>query len=184
MLAHNLIDYFGSLDAVFEASYDDLCKVNGIGHNAAILLNLLLPTYSAYIKSKMGNKPLLKTNSEVYKYCNWLLKHKKLENFYVVCLNSAYQVVGNVLISKGTNNEVRAYPKLIASAVIRTNANYAIICHNHPSGNCFPSKEDENTTIQIDKMLNMIDVVLIDHIIVAPTCIFSMKNREKVDIKE
>ncbi len=184
VLAHNIINHFGSLDAVLEASYSDLCSVPGVGSNTAILINLVLPTYSAYMKSKIGIKPQLKTNIEVYKYCNWLLKHEQLENFYAICLNSNFQVLGNILISKGSNDEVKAYPKLVASAVIRTNASHVILCHNHPSGNCNPSKEDENTTILMDNMLNMIDVKLIDHVIVSSNCIYSMKNRVEQQIKD
>ena len=41
VLAHRLLDTFGSLSAVFEARYEDLMRVEGIGENAAVLLKLI-----------------------------------------------------------------------------------------------------------------------------------------------
>ena len=40
-LAHRLIARFGSLDAVFDAAFDELCAVEGIGRNTATLLKLV-----------------------------------------------------------------------------------------------------------------------------------------------
>lgn len=40
-LAHALLDHFGTLDAVFEASYEDMMRVPGVGENVATLLTLI-----------------------------------------------------------------------------------------------------------------------------------------------
>jgi DNA repair protein RadC len=52
VLAHRLIDEFGSLDAVFDAPVDALMNVNGVGVNTAILLKLVHPIYGKSVESR------------------------------------------------------------------------------------------------------------------------------------
>ena len=40
-IAHALLDKFGSLDAVFNATHEDLCAVPGISDGTAVLLRLI-----------------------------------------------------------------------------------------------------------------------------------------------
>ena len=55
-LAHDLIRHFGSLSGVFDAPYEELFKVKGIGENAAVFLKMLTPTFRAYEQSRCNNE--------------------------------------------------------------------------------------------------------------------------------
>ena len=46
------------------------------------------------------------------------------------------------------------------------NAAALILCHNHPSGNSEPSKEDVHLTLSLKRGLALIDVRVLDHIII------------------
>lgn len=176
-LAHELIQHFSSLDAVLEADYEDLIKIDGIGHNTAVLIRLILPLYSQYIKCKLGDKCVLKTQEQLYQYYLWLLHHEKNEHFFIICLDADYRVVGKALVAAGTLREVKAYPRNIIAAALKFHTSYVVLCHNHSSSSCQPSPQDEETTIQIDKLLSALDMQLLDHIIVAAPYVYSMKHR-------
>lgn len=51
-LAHELIDKFGSLSAVFDADYDSLLDCKGVSENTAVLLKLIPKLARAYLMDK------------------------------------------------------------------------------------------------------------------------------------
>ena len=64
----------------------------------------------------------------------------------------------------------------MVEAVIKYNAVSVILAHNHPSGRLIPSESDTITTVSIIKVLNSIDVKVVDHIIVADDKYMSMAD--------
>lgn len=179
-LAHNLIKYFNSLSEVLEADYQDLMNVDGVGPNTALLIKLILPIYSSYLKSKFTKKISLNTLYDLGLYCFSLVNHERSEVLYCISLNANYEVLGKNLIEKGSNTDIIMYPKKIVESALRFNAVYVVLCHNHPSGNYLPSNKDEQSTLEIDKLFDMLDIKLIDHIIVFDQNVYSMKNRELI----
>lgn len=181
-IAHRLLQHFNSIDEVLEADYHDLIKIDGVGKNTALLINTILPIYSAYNKSKYAKKISLKTLNELGKYCLSLLKHERSEILYCIALNGSYEVLGKSILSKGTNKELYINVKQIVESALRFNAINIVLCHNHLSGNFMPSAQDEEITIKADKVLSMLDIKLLDHIIIADPYIYSMKKREQQKI--
>ena len=166
-LAHRLMDTFGSLHGVLEADAKDLAKVEGIGENAAVLLSLFGHMNRELEKSRSVEKKKLKNRGAAQKHCLGLLMGLRQEHLYLVCLNAQMEVLHNTLIAKGTLNEVQAYPRLVAEAALRVNAHSVVLCHNHPGGSVIPSQADLEMTAALGRLLNDLDVMLIDHIIVA-----------------
>jgi len=173
-LAHRLMDTFGSLHGVLEADAKDLAKVEGIGEKTAVLLSLFGHVDRELEKSRSAARKRLKNRAAAQKHCLGLLAGLRQEHVYLVCLNAQMEVVQNALIAKGTLNEVQAYPRLVAEAALRANAHAVVLCHNHPGGAFFPSQADLEMTAALGKLLNELDVTLIDHIIVAGEDALSM----------
>ena len=73
-------------------------------------------------------------------------------------------------------NETHVYIRNVAEAAVKYNARSVILAHNHPGGGLVPSVSDIETTVSIIKMLNMIDVYVSDHIIVADDKYLSMAD--------
>jgi DNA repair protein RadC len=91
------------------------------------------------------------------------IDHK--EFFWVILLTNANQIVGISEVAVGTTNGVAVNIKEICQLAILTNASGMIVSHNHPSGKLKPSESDKNITIKLKKVLDLIDVHLLDHII-------------------
>ena len=89
------------------------------------------------------------------------------EYFEVCFLNSQNEIIEVKRLFEGTINESAVYPRVIIQEVLRHNANFIVIAHNHPGGNISPSSADIDVTKKISKALETISVTLIDHIIVA-----------------
>ncbi len=163
-MSKNLLKAFGSLQAVFEATPEELMSVGNVSENVAILFSLMLKTYEVYITS-IDNKIELKNPNVVSRYLRSFFVNAKRECFYIVCLDSKKKLINTHLISEGSSTEIQIYIRNIFEEVIKTNATNVILVHNHPSGDCFPSKEDIIATDEIIKSLSLISVKVIDHII-------------------
>ena len=166
-LAHALLNHFGSLHGVFEATPEQLMQVEGIGPYAAAFLHLVAPLNRRIEFSRMGQKPVLKNRKDALSYCANLLSGLHLEHFYLLALDAQMQLLGAVLIGKGSIAEVPAYPRLAVEAAIKFGAHSVILCHNHPGGSTHPSDADLQVTYRLSDVLSGIDVLVLDHIIVA-----------------
>ncbi len=166
-LAHELLSYFGSLHAVFDATPEQLLKVEGIGPYAAAFLHLIAPLCRRIEISRMGQKPRLQNRKDAQAYCMNLLSGFHHEHFYLLALDAKMQLLGTVLIGKGSLSEVPAYPRLAVEAAIKYNAHSVVLCHNHPGGSTDPSDADLQATFRLVEVLSGIEVLVMDHIIVA-----------------
>jgi len=173
-IAHALIDRFGSLYGVLNASPKQLMQVEGIGDYAATYLSLFLQATRQAEASRGADRVKLSTRKAAVDYCIRLLDGEKRELFYAICLNGQMETIGDVLVAKGSLSDVPAYPRVVLDAVLTHNAHGVIFCHNHPGGTIAPSQADLDATATLSRLLSEIEVTLVDHIIVAEQDALSM----------
>ncbi|MBE0601343.1 MAG: hypothetical protein IH607_06105, partial [Firmicutes bacterium] len=166
-LAHQLIDRFGSLYGVLNATPAQLQQVEGIGEYAATFLPLLQDAARQATRTRGTGKARLSTRQAAVDYCIHLLQGEKRELFYAICLNGQMETLRDVLIAKGSLSDVSAYPRIVLDAVLTHNAHAVLFCHNHPSGSLTPSPQDLDATRVLSGLLSEIEVVLVDHLIVS-----------------
>ena len=173
-LAERLLDTFGSLKNVLEARPEQIRMVKGIGNRTASLIGMMVPMVRTWtrlcqqVPEKIGNR------REAENFCLSLLGGERLENFYVIALNAKCNVLGRRKISSGSLSEVSAYPRLVMETALNYNAHSVLLTHNHPGGTCAPSPEDISSTLQLQRLLKGVGILVLDHIIVAGDRTYSM----------
>ncbi len=100
------------------------------------------------------------------------------EAFVVFCLGTDLSVISREIISIGTLNSCIIHPREIFRTAITRNANSIIVAHNHPSGNLTPSKEDLDITKQLKNAGEILNILLLDHVIVSKQGYNSIKDKE------
>jgi len=75
---------------------------------------------------------------------------------------------------RGTLNQTSVYPREVVKRALALNAASVVFSHNHPSGNCTPSRADESITHTLKTALHLVDVRVLDHIVVSATGTTSM----------
>lgn len=165
-LAHGLLNHFGSLTAVFEASVERLMEVPGITYNSAVLIKLFTEVGKRYAVSKHDKGFIFKDSKQVAKYVSSLFIGESTELFYVICLNGRNQIISSDKHSNGSVNSTSVSIPVVLDTVARHKASGVILAHNHPSTVATPSNDDIETTQKLDKLLKEMRITLIDHIIV------------------
>ena len=166
-IAHQLMERFGTLDRVLEASPEELKQVPGMGESAATLLSMLLPLFKKYQEQKLIPRRLLNTYEDLCAYCHSLFLGAGTEQFYLLCLDAKLKLLSARLLSSGTPSEVSVSPRRIVQELVRQNAVGAVLAHNHPSGSVLPSQEDVNLTRDVQALLEGMGIRLYDHVIIS-----------------
>lgn len=179
-LAHKLINTFGSLSAVFDASAESLMQVGGISENTAVLIKLIPAMYGKYTRSKKNPDTLFLRSAEAAgEYFTSLFAGKSTEHFYAVCMNHKCKVLKTVLISDGTARETQINTRKLLEAAVHTGASNMLLAHNHPEGVAAPSVADVDETNKLFHMLKNAQVKLNDHFIISGDEWFSMASAKK-----
>jgi len=173
-LAHTLINRFGSLSGVLDASPDDLCRVAGLGMNTATLLALMPALFRRYKLSSAARDICLNTTDKAGEYLLPLFTGLKNEVVYLLCLDAKCKPLCCRQLFEGTVNAAQVNTRKVVELALTFNASSIILSHNHMSGVALPSEEDEATTKRIQAALEAVGVKLADHIIVADDDFVSM----------
>lgn len=176
LLAHRLIDRFGSLSLVLDAPEQELLRVDGVGKSTVTVLKFLPQMCAYYLNNRIDKKICLTTPEKAAEYLLPKFFGKTNEFFYLIPLDDKRRPLGCILLAEGTSN---AAPVLISRIVIetaRTHASCVVLAHNHPRGLPLPSSDDISSTLAIAKALNIINVELSDHFIIAENEFCSMRT--------
>lgn len=87
------------------------------------------------------------------------------EHFVVACLNTKNEVVNITTAHIGSINASIVAPREVFKTAILSNSCSIMVCHNHPSGNTEPSREDIEVTRRLKECGELLGIELLDHII-------------------
>lgn len=166
-LAHELMNAFGSLSAVFDASPEALTRVSGVGQNAAALIRLVPEIARRYMIDRTEPGAILFDSASCGRFLVPYFTNLRQEAFYLVCLDAKLKVLDCRELARGGTVSAHVSPRLVVQTALERNASAAVIAHNHTSGIALPSQEDVDTTLRIRDALAMVGVTLVDHIVVA-----------------
>ena len=175
-MGHALIDRFGSLTGVFDAPYELLCETPGLKEHSATLIKLVSSIIRAYMDDYTSQNDTLVTPEEAKKYMQCKFLCEPLECIYLACLGYNDKVLFCTRIAEGSPETVSVTPGEVVRTVLRANGVKAILAHNHPNGICNPSSRDLRTTSILFEELRRVDIELVDHVIVAPDGVYSMRE--------
>lgn len=175
-IAKELLSRFGSLDKVLSASREQLCSVNGIGENSAILINLVRDINSRCAKSRNDKVKQLSTEQEAKEYFENILASESKELFLLASLDNSGRIIACHTIASGDINHIDINPRNIVETVLLDNAARVVIAHNHPFGTQEPSVNDIDFTLNVRNILSSVNVRLTDHIIVGESASLSMRG--------
>lgn len=167
LIAHGLLQRFGSLSQVLEAPVEELCKVPGIGPNAAVLLSMVLPINRAYERDRAENVRILPRVEDCGAYLVPYFHGRRNETVFLLCLDAKCKVLGCREMGEGSVNSAGVPVRRIVETALGMNASTVVLAHNHPSGLALPSGEDVQSTYRVAAALNAVDIALADHIVVA-----------------
>ncbi|MFT5113890.1 MAG: DNA repair protein RadC [Parasphingorhabdus sp.] len=105
---------------------------------------------------------------------------KEHEEFAVAWLDNRHRLICFEVLFTGSINGSSVYPREVVKRGLALNAGAAIIGHNHPSGVTTPSQADLRITGRLKDALELVEIRLLDHLIVAGNEHVSLAERGQV----
>ncbi len=99
------------------------------------------------------------------------------EVFWCLWLDTQHRLITAEEIFRGTINQASVYPREVVKQALSVNAAAVILAHNHPSGLPDPSSADIQLTVNIKKALDLVEVRLLDHFVIANSVGISFAER-------
>jgi DNA repair protein RadC len=165
-----------NLTDIFRLTLHDLVKFNGIGEAKAISLLAAFELSRRREKQMSGVKIQLTSSSDVYRYMRHHFESLQHEEFHIVFLNRANDVIGSKQISVGGFSGTVADGKVIFKTALEKGAQAIILAHNHPSGQLKPSDADKSLTKRLVEFGKYIDLPILDHLIFTDNGYFSFSD--------
>jgi DNA repair protein RadC len=175
-LAKQLIAHYGSLSALFSADGESLKKQKGIGEQSAAAIKIVHATALRLLSEPVREQPILASWQSLLDYLRADMAHLTIERIRVLYLNAKNMLIRDEIASEGSVDEAAIYTREIIKRAIDLGAAAVILVHNHPSGDCAPSRQDINMTRDIAEVSKRLGIAVHDHIIIGKNGFSSMRS--------
>ena len=166
-LAHRLLEHFGTLAQVLDASPAELERVPGVGKSVSTYLKLSTAVMRRYLVSRAQENVILDSIEKCGDYLVPRFFGKRNETVLLLCLDAKCKVLCCKEVGEGTVNTAAVPIRRVVEIAMSANATSVVMAHNHTSGVAIPTKEDIETTRLAAQALGSVEIRLIDHIVVA-----------------
>ncbi|HOV73231.1 MAG TPA: DNA repair protein RadC [Candidatus Hydrogenedentes bacterium] len=164
-LADAVMRHFGNLRAVARASIEQLMEVKGLGRVKAIEIKAALELGRRLVAHTDKDRRRIRNAEDVSSLLMAQFKECETEQFKCLLLNTKNDVVKIVDVASGSLDHVEAVPRDVFRQAVRDGVARVIVCHNHPSGDPEPSRDDLAITKRLVESGHMLGVSLLDHVI-------------------
>ncbi|MBE5851713.1 MAG: DNA repair protein RadC [Lachnospiraceae bacterium] len=165
---HNLL-------GLFQTSWQDLMKYQGIGEVKAIRIKCIAEMAMRMSRSRAAKKLNFNHPDTVADYYMESLRHERNEKVILILLDQQLKFISDMVISIGTINKSILSPREIFANALKMNAAQFMLLHNHPSGDPTPSESDITITKEISNLSIIMELPLVDHIIIGDNRYLSLR---------
>ena len=167
-LAKSLMSQYLNLSNILATPIGEIMDFPGVGSNAAVLLSLVHACAKKITWENLENKdaPILTDRRRIVEYCRSCIGYAKEEQLLIIYLDIHGRYIKDNIEQVGT----------IDSVFLNNKACGIILAHNHPSGDCTPSRSDIELTRELKTVLKSVRIKLEDHIVISTHGYYSMKE--------
>jgi DNA repair protein RadC len=164
-VAEQVLQRFGTLDALSRAGIEELRKIRGIGRDKAIALKSAFTLARRMAEESRAEAPTLDTPDRVADLLRETNRPFQVENFQIVLLNTRRKLIRVEMISQGTLDTILVHPREVFKPAIAASAAAIVLAHNHPSGDPSPSEADIKVTRDLIRAGQLLKIEVLDHVI-------------------
>lgn len=179
-VANGLLTALDGLKGLVRASPDDLRCMEGVGITKAIQVIAAIELGRRTFARLEVRRPRLDTPHEMARYLLPRFGGPRVEQFGIVALDSRHRLLRATAVCRGILTDCLVHPRETFREAILRDAAAIVLFHNHPSGDPFPSLEDEKVTRRFLQAGDVIGIDVLDHIILADTTYFSFREAKRI----
>ena len=166
-LAQSIINHSGSLSRLMAAPSSALEGIKGLGPAKRSQLLAVLELARRSYADQLKEQPVFESPQSLKQFLRAHFAGQNNEHFIALFLDIGHRLIASETLFQGTLTRTAVYPREVARRALAHNAAAVIFAHNHPDGKASPSPNDKKLTQELKKVLDGLEVKVLDHLIVA-----------------
>lgn len=175
-VAKRLLDVFGTLAGVFDATVVELKQTAGVGEQGAVFLTLIRQVEVRYLASDLPGRNVYDRPEKVKAHLRLLVQGRGMECFGAIFTDQQHRLIATQILFEGTVDRTAVYPRNLIKRALELDAKGLILFHNHPGGTAHASQEDIDLTSRMAAAGSSLDIKILDHFLIAGTAVLSFKE--------
>lgn len=175
-----LSDCGNNLNTLGKMTIQDLMRYNGIGEAKAITILAACELGKRRQMETPEERPDCGSATRIYNLMHPVMQDLDVEEFWILLMNQHFKLIKKQRISHGGITEVAVDIRIIMREAVLANATVLAVCHNHPSGNLHPSKQDDSLTMNIKRACETMRLHFLDHIIITDGAYYSYQEEGRL----
>ena len=152
----------------------------GIGEAKAISIVAAMELGKRRKYAEIVNREQIRCSRDIFEYFHPMLCDLQYEEVWMLALNRSNKIIDKIKISQGGVSQTIVDSRLVMKEVFDRLASGIVLCHNHPSGNKRPSKDDDFMTKKIKECCRMFEVYIFDHLIIVDNDYYSYADEGRL----
>jgi len=165
-VASALLAASGDLAGIAQASLEELRAQRGIGVARASLIQAAMELGRRAVGERPKPGRRLTSASDVWSHLRARLAMSEVEEFWALALDVRHRIQSERCLARGSLTGVEVHPRDVFRPLIRAAAAAVIFCHNHPSGDPTPSRQDVELTTRLREVGELCGITVLDHVVV------------------
>jgi DNA repair protein RadC len=153
------------------------CIRDGLGKVGYCRMQAALELSRRHYAEALRSGPALDSPQATRDFLVTRLRDTPHELFCCLHLDNRHRLIAFEELFRGTIDGASVYPREVVKQALARNAAAVILVHNHPSGVAEPSQADELVTRRLREALQLVDIRVLDHLIVADNGCMSFAER-------
>lgn len=175
-LANRVLAESGGLRGLAETPPSALLRLRGLKSARAARVAAALELGRRAVAEPDSPRPTFKTPADAGRFLLPRFSGKAVEEFGLLILDTRNRLKKLQLISRGSLNGSLVHPREVFREAIALQAAAIVLCHNHPSGDPTPSREDLELTRRLREAGQILGIEVLDHLILGQARYLSFKE--------
>ncbi len=173
-------DCDNSLNALGKMTIRELTAYKGVGLAKAVTILAACELGKRRAADKLGVRPDLGSSIAVYEYMHPRMQDLDVEEGWILLMNQNFKLIKAECVSHGGFTETAIDVRLVIKEALLNNATVLALCHNHPSNNAVPSRQDDQLTESVRQACRLMRIFFMDHVIVADGTYYSYHDKGRL----
>lgn len=178
ILAHELLERFGTLFDVMNATPEQLRQIEGMGDGAITFIRFLREFERVCHQRKNQDQKFINSYRDIVRCLKDRFMNQSNELVYMICLDAKRRILCVEKVNEGSVNSAGVPTRKMIQLALSHNAAAVVLAHNHPGGSAVASQEDLSVTRYVRDALQAVDVELVDHVIFAEEQYYSVVRQD------
>lgn len=175
-----MADCNNSLNTLGKRTINELTKYNGVGPAKAITILAACELGKRRQTEKAEERADLSSATAIYNYMRPKMQDLDTEEAWILLMNRSFKLIKSQCISHGGISETAVDVRIIMREALLNNSTVIALCHNHPSGNTVPSRDDDRLTQSVKAAAETMRIHLADHVIITDGNYYSYREQGKL----